>query len=1222
MKNKKLSFTFVVVLLLCVSTLILAACNKNNDTSSTGSDFSEGDVIVDRDDNTVTEKYYDDAGREVREISHVETLYNVTYLANDASVIYLKGNKNDEMYVSGYDGVPTSLVVKDLESKISLDGNAIVIKGITEEAFKGCETLVSVDLEKENTNSLTFAIGNQAFANCPNLATVTLPTKVYMKSGSIGDNAFYNCESLTNIVIPDRFKTLGAYAFANCLKLETVTFSEGVAKVPEGFLYGCEALTSVTIPSTVNYVGSRAFSDCKKLTAIAFPNSVTYVGNKALENCISLQSVKIPFIGNSYNPTSSSTFGDLFGMSDIVDPDTQESYLYESFNNHFIPKTLTSVEVTNATSLPAYAFAGIESLTTLSITYTTADRIRVYGADTDYDNYDVPAITTVGAYAFKGLDQISEFQIPEKATTIGDGAFASTGLTNTSLAAILMNAKNVGSYAFSSLEKVTEISIPQNVLSVSRYAFARNASLTSFLSTANTALSNGTIAECRSLETVTVPYIGTSSIYYEDIDSDPVIVSNNTPFASLFSTSEPFDLYEEDDAWRVEENYYSAYGYYVPNTLGTITVSSATEIPTNAFREILASNITIALSSDMLSDIDFDGVTIESYAFYGCENLTSFTLDNNYKDISSYAFKNSGLESVTIPSSVRRIADNAFANCENLTSFAVSGKNTAIYSGILANCRSLESVTVPYIGTAFWTTDTYYDEYLSYANNAFANLFSSNYPDDMYSTTDTFRESPRYYGVATGNYSSYYVPVSLNTIDVTNAQAIPYSAFRGILAHNITVNYDEDADLTTSARTSIDAYAFYGCENLTSFTIDSHIANINNYAFASSGLERITIPTSVTYVSSNAFENCSNLRSLTWDAAYASIPDFSKSNITTLTLGENVYDIPSNAFSNMSYLTTVNVNASELNSIGSNAFGATPWLTTQTGAVYLGKILFKYIGTIPENSTPNTPSFAVRAGTVAIENYALQNQSDIEDIYIPASVTRFGDYAFSGCDNLSVVLYGGTQEQYDSISKTSSSLNADGIIYNYVNSGTRTYEFSSDGLKLTEYMQTTNYLRTLPTPSERTDYIFCGWYENEGFSGKPVSAPYYNRTNIILYARWLTQEEYDALRDGTSFEKAFVAELGQTYDVNITTTPNSGVYFKFVPTTSGSYSITASNTSGDNYGHLYDSSQTEIANNNDGAGNSNFKITYSLVAGETYYIRARMYDSNSTGSFQITINLN
>lgn len=96
MKNKKILFLFVAVIVLCLSTALFAACNKNDTPPSSKGDFKEGDVIVDKNENTVTEKEYDEAGREVREISHVETLYNVTYLANDASVIYLKGNKSDE----------------------------------------------------------------------------------------------------------------------------------------------------------------------------------------------------------------------------------------------------------------------------------------------------------------------------------------------------------------------------------------------------------------------------------------------------------------------------------------------------------------------------------------------------------------------------------------------------------------------------------------------------------------------------------------------------------------------------------------------------------------------------------------------------------------------------------------------------------------------------------------------------------------------------------------------------------------------------------------------------------------------------------------------------------------------------------------------------------------------------------------------------------------------
>ena len=149
------------------------------------------------------------------------------------------------------------------------------------------------------------------------------------------------------------------------------------------------------------------------------------------------------------------------------------------------------------------------------------------------------------------------------------------------------------------------------------------------------------------------------------------------------------------------------------------------------------------------------------------------------------------------------------------------------------------------------------------------------------------------------------------------------------------------------------------------------------------------------------------------------------------------------------------------------------------------------------------------------------------------------------------------------------------------------------------------------------------WWENESgrvYIGDKITQGTV-QTVLTDDAEEISEEEYNELMDGTSFEKAFVAERGQTYDVNITR-GGQKVYFRFVPSTSGSYSITASNNSGDNYGHLYDSSKTELTNNDDGANNNNnFKITWSLVAGQTYYIVARMY-SNGTGTFQITITMN
>ena len=60
--------------------------------------------------------------------------------------------------------------------------------------------------------------------------------------------------------------------------------------------------------------------------------------------------------------------------------------------------------------------------------------------------------------------------------------------------------------------------------------------------------------------------------------------------------------------------------------------------------------------------------------------------------------------------------------------------------------------------------------------------------------------------------------------------------------------------------TSIGRAAFYGASNLTSVTIPSTVTTISSSAFESSGINSVTLPVSVATVGSYAFYNCPNLR--------------------------------------------------------------------------------------------------------------------------------------------------------------------------------------------------------------------------------------------------------------------------------------------------------------------------------------------------------------------------
>jgi hypothetical protein len=155
---------------------------------------------------------------------------------------------------------------------------------------------------------------------------------------------------------------------------------------------------------------------------------------------------------------------------------------------------------------------------------------------------------------------------------------------------------------------------------------------------------------------------------------------------------------------------------------------------------------------------------------------------------------------------------------------------------------------------------------------------------------------------------------------------------------------------------------------------------------------------------------------------------------------------------------------------------------------------------------------------------------------------------------------------------------------------------------------------TLPVPTRDT-YYFMGWYDNSEFSGEPLGDVYYSLDKHILYAKWISEDEYF---DGSSFKMAYPIKVGETLPVNIDTA-GKNVYFKFTATEARTYTFQASDGGVDSYGYLYNANESQISSDDDGAGNRHFKMSRALAAGETVYIKAKLYSSRNTGTYNLTV---
>ncbi len=84
-------------------------------------------------------------------------------------------------------------------------------------------------------------IGAYAFAGCRSLTSVTIPDSVT----SIGDHAFSGCSGLSSVTIPDSVTSIGAYAFANCSGLTSITIPRSFT-IGEGAFSGLSGLSLLT----------------------------------------------------------------------------------------------------------------------------------------------------------------------------------------------------------------------------------------------------------------------------------------------------------------------------------------------------------------------------------------------------------------------------------------------------------------------------------------------------------------------------------------------------------------------------------------------------------------------------------------------------------------------------------------------------------------------------------------------------------------------------------------------------------------------------------------------------------------------------------------------------------------------------------------------------------------------------------------------------------------
>ena len=269
----------------------------------------------------------------------------------------------DETYycVIGYKGSPQYITIPKTK-----DG--LLVKEIAIEAFRNCDTLISIILPDS-----VKIIGSYAFRGCDSLTSITIPDSVT----TIGDSAFSYCNSLTSVVIPDSVTSISNYAFYDCDSLTSITIPDSVTTIGDSAFYECDSLkelyitditawcaidfgdsdanplccthnlylngelvTELIIPEGVTSIGDYAFYNCNSLTSVTIPASVTEIGDYAFYGCNNLS--KVTFEENSQLKTIGNlAFNNCSSLTEITIPASVTQIVDSAFSGCYNLKTVT-----------------------------------------------------------------------------------------------------------------------------------------------------------------------------------------------------------------------------------------------------------------------------------------------------------------------------------------------------------------------------------------------------------------------------------------------------------------------------------------------------------------------------------------------------------------------------------------------------------------------------------------------------------------------------------------------------------------------------------------------------------------------------------------------------------------------------------------------------------------------------------------------------------------
>ena len=317
---------------------------------------------------------------------------------------WLYDPKEQSLTLSGAGAIPDYPIAETPWHELREHIKAIVLReGVTrigDYAFYDCTALTSVEIPEGVTQ-----IGESAFACCQSLESVTIPGSVT----EIGEGAFESCDSMMVLELASGLKCVGAFAFSECVALRELVLPNTVERIDRSAFTGV-ALQELIIPGNVQEIGDNAFNGCIRLSSLTLSEGIRVIEEMAFSNCSDLTEVLIPA---SVECLGDGVFSDCLAMTQIaVAPESE----------HFVVRDdiLYSKDLSVLVHYPA---AKEEQEFTIP---EEVRKIAGLAFASNYFLMEVMLgdhLEEVGSYAFARCSSLSFVSLPAQTTRLGVSPF-------------------------------------------------------------------------------------------------------------------------------------------------------------------------------------------------------------------------------------------------------------------------------------------------------------------------------------------------------------------------------------------------------------------------------------------------------------------------------------------------------------------------------------------------------------------------------------------------------------------------------------------------------------------------------------------------------------------------------------------------------------------------------------------------------------------------------